>query len=290
MRSALYVPGDRPDMLAKAPSRGADALIVDLEDAVPPAGKDRARSTVAAWLAGRKTDPAGPAVWVRVNSGERGHDDVRALLGRGVTGFFVAKAESAEDIDAVARLLADDPSAALCPVLESAAAVLAAPRIAGCPRVTRLQLGEADLRADLGVSLGPGEPELLWARSHVVLASAAAGLAPPMAPAGTDVHDLAALKAGTEAFKRLGFRGRTCVHPAQLPVVHEVFTPTPDELARARDLVSRFESAHGGAMLDEGGRMVDEAVVRRARRLLSETPVPVLDRGATEDGPSPSGA
>lgn len=141
LRSALYVPGDRPDMLAKAPSRGADALIVDLEDAVPPAGKDRARSTVAAWLAGRKTDPAGPALWVRVNSGERGHDDVRALLGRGVTGFFVAKAESAEDVDAVARLLADDPSAALCPVLESAAAVLAAPRIAGCPRVTRLQLG-----------------------------------------------------------------------------------------------------------------------------------------------------
>ncbi|MFD3482913.1 HpcH/HpaI aldolase/citrate lyase family protein [Streptomyces sp. NPDC058665] len=271
MRSALYVPGDRPDMLAKAPSRGADALIVDLEDAVPLAGKDRARATVAAWLAGRGTEPAGPAIWVRVNPGERGHDDVRALLGRGVTGFFVAKTESPEDIEAVAGLLADDPSAVLCPVLESAAAVLAALSIANCPRVARLQLGEADLRAELGVSLGPGEPELLWARSHVVLASSAAGLAPPMAPAATDVGDLGALRASTESFKRLGFRGRTCVHPAQLPVIHEVFTPTPTELADARDLVDRFDSAAGGAMLDEGGRLIDEAIVRRARRLLSET-------------------
>jgi Citrate lyase beta subunit len=194
---------------------------------------------------------------------------VRAVLGTGVTGFFVAKSQSPEDVGAVAELLDDEPSAVLCPVLESAAAVLAAPLIARCPRVARLQLGEADLRADLGVDPSPGEPELLWARSQLVLASAAAGLAAPMAPAGTDVRDLEALRLSTVAFKRMGYRGRTCVHPGQIPVVHEVFTPTPGELADARDLLRRFDSAQGGAMLDGAGRMVDEAVIRRARRLLS---------------------
>lgn len=268
VRSALYVPGDQPDKLAKAAGRGADALIVDLEDAVPPHAKDRAREQVAAWLAGPAAGDAGPQIWVRVNPGPRGLRDARAVALPAVTGLCVAKTETPEDLVAIDEALGGAPWIALSPILESAAAVLAAPALAGCPRVTRLQLGEADLCADLGVEPGPDERELLWARSQVVLASAAAGIGPPLGPVSTDFRDAEALRRSTEALRRLGFHGRACIHPAQIPVVHEVFTPSEEELARARALIERFERAGSGVVLDDRGRMVDEAVIRRARRLL----------------------
>ncbi|SEF60407.1 citrate lyase subunit beta / citryl-CoA lyase [Thermomonospora echinospora] len=282
IRSALYVPGDQPGKLAKAPDRGADALIVDLEDAVPPQAKDRAREQVAAWLAGLAAAGGPPQIWVRVNPGLRGLADARAVALPAVTGLCVAKAETPEDLAALDEALGEAPWIALSPILESAAAVLAAPALARCRRVVRLQLGEADLRADLGVEPGPDERELLWARSQVVLASAAAGIGPPLGPVSTDFRDTAALRRSTEALRRLGFYGRACVHPAQLPVVHEVFTPSERELARARDLVERFEKADSGVVLDERGQMVDEAVIRQARRLLA-TP------GTTPGGRPPGG-
>ncbi|MFF5207358.1 HpcH/HpaI aldolase/citrate lyase family protein [Streptosporangium sp. NPDC000396] len=275
IRSALYVPGDQPGKLAKALDRGADALIVDLEDAVLPAHKDAARTAVAEWLRG--VEPGGPEIYVRVNPGEPGHEDLRAVAVPGVRGVCVAKTESAAELEAVDGVLAEAEAAeglpagaiAVCPLLESAGAVLAAPEIARAPRVLRLQIGEADLRAELGVEPGPDERELLWARSQVVLASAAARLAPPLAPISTDFRDLDALRASTVALKRLGFRGRTCVHPAQVPVVNEVFTPAEEEIAQARDLIARFEGAETGVVTDARGRMVDEAIIRAARRLLS---------------------
>lgn len=321
MRSYLYVPGDSPAKLAKALTVGADALIVDLEDAVPPAGKDAARAAVAAFVGmiaasgqnlrsgpafGPETaistaetgirdtagsgdrDAAGsaagdgvgdrPRLWVRVNPGELGHVDAAAVVGPGLAGLCVAKTETVEQLSALDEVLAGLEQAAgldvgatkVVPLLESAAAVLAAPAIARGPRVARLQLGEADLAADLGVTLGPDERELLWARSQAVLACAAAGIAPPVAPVSVNFRDPDALRTSTLALKRLGFRGRACIHPAQLPVVHEVFTPTEPELAAARDLVARHEQAlrdGSGVCLDAHGRLVDEAVVRSARRL-----------------------
>ncbi|MFD0593209.1 HpcH/HpaI aldolase/citrate lyase family protein [Catellatospora coxensis] len=217
MRSYLYVPGDSPAKLAKALTVGADALIVDLEDAVPPAGKDAARAAVAAFLTGAadmiaasgqnlRPDPgfgpetaisaatgradAGrerPRVWVRVNPGELGHVDAAAVVGPGLAGLCVAKTETVQQLSALDEVLAGLERAAglavgatkVVPLLESAAAVLAAPAIARGPRVARLQLGEADLAADLGVTLGPDERELLWVRSQAVLACAAAGIARP---------------------------------------------------------------------------------------------------------------
>lgn len=269
VRSALYVPGDQPRKLAKAAGYGADSLIVDLEDAVPPHAKDLARDTVADWLAGLDGESGGPRVWVRVNPGPAGLADLEAVASPAVTGICVAKAESVEGLAELDAALAGHPGIVLCPILESAAAVLAAPLLARAPRVARLQLGEADLKADLGVETGPDERELLWARSQVVLASAAAGLGAPLAPVSTVLDDPEALRASTRALRRLGFHGRACVHPAQIPVVHEVFTPSPEEVARARDLVARFEAAAGGVLVDGGGRMVDEAVVRQARRVLA---------------------
>ena len=267
-RSALYVPGDQPGMLAKALDRGADSLIVDLEDAVPLHAKERAREQVAEWLKGLP-DTVRPQIWVRINPGERGLEDARAVALPAVTGLCLAKAETPAEIAALDRVLSDAPWMVLTPLIESAKAVLDAPALAAAPRVVRLQLGEADLRADLGVDPSPDERELLWARSQVVLASAAAGIAPPMAPVSTEFRDTEFLRRSTEALRRLGFYGRACIHPAQVAVVHEVFTPSPEEVEKARALVERFENSSSGVLLDDQGRMVDEAVIRMARRILS---------------------
>ncbi|MGW0247424.1 HpcH/HpaI aldolase/citrate lyase family protein [Nocardia goodfellowii] len=270
MRSALYVPGNRPEMFDKALAGPADVVLLDLEDAVPLRDKDAARAEVAAWLRG--VTRARPAVWVRVNPGELGHQDLRAVAGPMVAAVCLAKTESARQVRAAGAVLSTcepHPGAIrICALLESAAAILAAFEIASAARVSRLQIGEADLAAELGLTPGPDERELLAIRSQVVLAGAAAGIEPPLGPVRTDFRDLQALRESTIALRRLGFRGRACIHPAQLPVVNEVFTPTAGEVERARALVDRFRDAAGGVMLDDSGRMVDEAVVRQARRLL----------------------
>ena len=280
-RSHLYVPGDKPEVLAKALGRGADALIVDLEDAVAPASKDAARTVVAQWLSGLPAAADNPVqVWIRINSGEMGHTDVRAVLSPAVTGVVAAKTESAEELVALHAVLTamEDKlellagSIGVVPLLESANAVLNALSIAKAPRVQRLQVGEADLRADIGVELGADGRELLYVRSQVVLISAAAGSDPPVGPVDTNFRDSEALAESTRAVKRMGYVGRACIHPAQAAIVNEVFTPTVDEVAAAKDLIARFDAAMAagdGVCLDAQGRMVDEAVVRQARRTLS---------------------
>ncbi|WP_433825645.1 HpcH/HpaI aldolase/citrate lyase family protein [Actinoplanes sp. CA-015351] len=274
MRSYLYVPGNRPSMLAAALTRGADAIIVDLEDAVPPAEKLSARSAVASWLSAQSP---GAAIFVRVNVGAAGLDDARAVVtaaSSALRGLVVAKA-SLDQLAALTTILDElDPTGAvtLVPLLETPQALLAAAAIASAPRVSRLQIGEADLAAELGVTLGEDERELLFVRSAVVLAAAAAGIDPPAAAVTTDFRDLESLRRTTLALRRLGFRGRACIHPAQIPVVHEVFTPSAQEVAEARDTIDRFEAAGGGVCLDARGRMVDLAVVRDARRVLAAAP------------------
>lgn len=268
-RSALYVPGDSPDKLRSALDRGADELIVDLEDAVLPDRKDLARDIVAAWLDGLPATDVG--VWVRVNPGAAGLVDVRAVgLATGLTGVVLAKTESVDDVAAASAVLDElGSSARIVPLLESGAAVLRALDIAAGPRVHRLQVGEADLRADLGVTLGPDERELLWVRSQIVAASAAAGVAPPIAPVSTDFRDLDALRASTEALARLGFVGRACIHPAQVAVVNEVFTPSAAAIAEAEEILAALANAGTGIALDARGRMLDEAVARQARLVLA---------------------
>lgn len=279
-RSYLYVPGDRSDMLSKSLARGADALIVDLEDAVAPTAKQAAREKVARWLADLPADLP-TEVWVRTNPGELGHDDAAAVVGPRLAGLVVAKTESVDELAALDQVLRaaeqahDLPVGALpvVPLLESASAVLSAERIAAGPRVRRLQLGEADLRADIGITPSDDERELLHLRSHVVLVSAALRLDPPVAPTSVLVHDADGLRGSTLALARMGFVGRACIHPAQVAVVNEVFTPTPDEVERARALVAAFDraiAAGEGVMVDDSGRMVDEAVVRQSRKVLAQ--------------------
>ena len=273
-RSCLYVPGNLPDKLGRALTRGADALIIDLEDAVPPGAKDAARRAVADWLAARAAG-AGTELWVRINGGAAGREDVRALAGLpALTGLVLAKTEDAAHVAAVAALLTDlgDVTTLLMPLLETAGAILDVRAIACAPRVHRLQIGEVDLAADAGLDPGPDEAELAFARSMTVMASAAAGLAPPVGPVSTITADPAALVESTERVRRQGFVGRACIHPAQIPVVHEVFTPSAAQIARAEDILARYEAAAragSGVVLDAGGRLIDAAVIRLARRTLA---------------------
>lgn len=280
-RSHLYVPGDKPEVLAKALGRGADALIVDLEDAVAPGSKEHARQVVASWLATLPIADDNPVeVWIRINPGAMGHDDLRAVVSPAVRGIVAAKTESADELVTLHGVLTEledkheiaAGSIGVVPLLESANAVLNTMSIASAPRVQRLQVGEADLRADIGVELGADQRELLYVRSQVVLISAAAGIDPPVGPVDTNFRDADALRESTLAVKRMGYLGRACIHPAQAAVVNEVFTPSAEDVAAAQDLIVRFDAAMAagdGVCLDANGRMVDEAVVRQARRVLS---------------------
>lgn len=271
-RTYLYVPGDAADKLAKAVGRGADALIIDLEDAVPLAGKDAALAAVTAWLGEQGDAPV--ELWVRVNSGEPGDADVRALAGlEALTGLALAKADAAA-VTRVAALLAEagDERTLLMPVVESPAAVLELREIARSPRVQRLQVGEVDLAGELGVTLGPDETELLAIRSAVVLESAAAGIEPPVGPVSRLVRDLDAFAVSTRLVTRLGFVGRCCIHPGQVGVVHDVVTPSDEEAASAQrtlDALAASEAAGTAVLLDEEGRLVDPAVVRSAERTVA---------------------
>jgi citrate lyase subunit beta / citryl-CoA lyase len=281
-RSHLYVPGDRPDMLSRAAGRGADALIIDLEDAVAPQAKAAARRHVAAWL---DSLVAPPELWVRINAADGGcpvADDLAVVAHPAVTGIVQAKCESPDAL----RRLDDELSAAerqagmaagtlaVAPLVESAAGVVAMGALAAAPRVRRLQAGEADLSAVLGMQPGPDRAEFAVLRWELVLISAAAGLDAPVGPVDTRLGDTAALRAGTQALRRQGFGGRAAVHPAQVPVINDVFTPSAAELEQAVMVVERFDAAAAsgsGVAVTDDGRMIDEAVVRAARLVLARS-------------------
>jgi citrate lyase subunit beta/citryl-CoA lyase len=281
-RSYLYVPGDREDRFARAAERGADALVFDLEDAVAAAAKDRARAAVARHLAALAPTGPGPQNWVRVDA-DRLDADVAAVTGPALAGVLLPKA-SVESLHRIDSLLADAEraagmatgSVAVVPVVETAAGLLETAALARGPRVARLAIGEADLAAELGVVPGPDRAELAPHRAQLVVASAAARLAGPIAPVETDltVSD-DALVASTAALLRQGFRARTAVHPRQVPSINAAFTPSTDELDRARGIVETLESAGSGVAVDpRTGRMLDEAVVRSARDVLSRATTP----------------
>ena len=231
----------------------------------------RAPDGVRDWLS--DLPPGTTGIWVRINAGDLRAADVRAVAAApALTGLVVAKTETADELVELDRLLTElGSSARVVPLLESAAAVLRAAEIAAAPRVQRIQVGEADLRADLGVTLGDRR--------------ARAALCPVPDGAGLDrCQDRAADRAGVHelprprrvrgvhrALARLGFVGRACIHPAQVAIANEVFTPSEDRVEWARDVLTRLEAAGSGIATDAQGRMLDEAVARQARLVLSRT-------------------
>ncbi|WP_410632539.1 HpcH/HpaI aldolase/citrate lyase family protein [Amycolatopsis sp. cmx-4-83] len=246
----LFVPGDRPDRFAKAVASGADVVIADLEDAVAPADKDTARAAVGEWLAG------GGTAMVRINAPGTPWFEADAALvaARGVP-VMVPKAETPGVLAGFREVVA---------LVETARGVEGAGELAAVPSVSRLAFGSVDLAAELGVD--PDDPEpFAYARSRLVIASAAAGLAPPVDGVTTDLSDEERLSADVRYARRLGFGGKLCVHPRQIALVRAGFEPTEAERAWARRVVTA-----GDSVSTVDGKMVDKPVLTRARRILGE--------------------
>ncbi|MCA1834115.1 MAG: CoA ester lyase [Actinomycetota bacterium] len=271
-RSFLYIPGDREEFLTKAFDRGADAIIADLEDGVAPAAKDAARKIVAGWI---EQEP-GAQTWVRLNSGALMEADVTAVCAPGLTGVVLPKASidalaSLDVLLTIAEKRADlaEGTVLVCPLIETAQGVLDVRLITEAPRVSHLAIGEVDLGAELNITDADAMNPI---RMQLVVASAAAGISPPTAPVATDFQDLDALRSSTLRLKAMGFGARAAIHPAQVPPINEVFTPTTEEIEAARELVTTYDAAlarGNGVIKDADGKMVDEAVVRSARRTLT---------------------
>jgi citrate lyase subunit beta / citryl-CoA lyase len=256
-RSYLFAPGHNAKLLGRVFEAGADAVMLDLEDAVPPDAKDTARAMVAEALADR------PA-WVRVNAArtELCQADLAAVGGRAF-GIRIPKTEAADDVRWVAERAPGKPI--IC-AIESARGVLAAAEIAAVPGVRHLAMGGVDLQHDLNA--GNGNLQTLYVRSHLVVVSRAAGLEPPIDSVWPRLEDEAGLREQATFARSLGFFGKSAIHPRQLPVLHEVFTPSEQELGWAREVVAAFEAAGGAALRLPGGEFVDLPVAQRARRLL----------------------
>ncbi len=282
-RSYLYAPGSNPRVMRKALAAGADAVILDLEDAVAPAAKDAARSEVAALLGELASAPAAgnPSVHVRVNAhdGEVDPRDVRAVVAAPLDAIRLPKVESAAAVQHLAALLDELELASglasghvgIYPTIESALGVVNLAEIcAASPRIVRCALGSSDLLADIGSS-GDDDLATLFARSALVVHSRAAGIGPPVDSVHTDLEDLDGLGESAARGRALGFHGKSVIHPRQLDTVHAVFTPTPEEIARARAVLAAADAAadEGAGATRVGQQFVDPAVVARARALLA---------------------
>lgn len=269
LRSQLFVAGHRGDHLAKAYATAADAVVIDLEDAVAPQRKDLARETVVEHL---RTAPSKPTV-VRVNAvvSELGWVDLEAVATAPLHAVRLPKTESAQLVREVGDHLdrAGSP-AGIQLLLESALGVERAFDLATAHhRVVGISLGEHDLKADLGASSDEG---MLYSRSRAIVAARAAGLVPPHQGTWPRLDDLDGLRESTARGKRLGFFGRSALHPKQVDTINEVYTPTARELQEAQDLadaLARGVEAGDGAVKLPDGRFVDGAVVHAARRTLA---------------------
>jgi citrate lyase subunit beta/citryl-CoA lyase len=264
-RSLLFVPGHQGARFDQACQSGADAIVLDLEDAVPPDRKEEARAQVAQWLAEReRSEGTGPLVVVRINGvSTPWHAADLALCGHdGVDALMLPKAEDADVLRTIAASL---PAAALLPLVETARGIDRLDGIAAVPGVQRLVFGTIDFQADLDIE-GDG-PELLFFRSRIVLASRLAGLQPPVDGVSTAIDDPARIEADALQARRFGFGGKLCIHPKQVAVVNRSFSPTPAQVDWARRVIDA-DAASGGAPVAVDGKMVDRPVVLKAQAVL----------------------
>ncbi len=272
-RSRLYLPGNEPKYFLNASLHKPDAIILDLEDAVAPPEKDVARLLVRNAL--RAVDFGLCERMVRINQGQRGLQDVDAVVPQNVHVILIPKVETAEQVVAVdaraekARRAAGlETPCFLMPIIESALGCFNALAIAtASPNVVGLTIGLEDYTADLGAQRTPEGRESLWARQVVVNAARAAGVTPSDS-VFSDLADIEGLWKASQEAKSLGFEGKGCIHPRQVPVINEAFTPSADEVEKAKRIVLAFEDAHGKGLgvVALGSKMIDAPVVKRALR------------------------
>lgn len=261
--SFLFVPGDRPERYAKACASGADAVIIDLEDAVAPSDKGAARDALANWLDSAEGRAPHVPVLVRVNCVHSGcfGDDLILCHRPGIAGIVLPKAERVADVASASS------SAPLFPLIETALGFANLSQITAAPRVQRLIFGAIDFQLDMGIH--GDRDELLFFRSQLVLASRLAGLRAPVDGVTLDIGEGGATEDDARYAHRLGFGGKLCVHPSQLEAVNRAFLPSADEVAWARRVLEAAEGARGAAVAVDG-KMIDKPVLLLAQRIASE--------------------
>ena len=277
-RTFLFAPGNHARRVEKCISVGSDAVILDLEDAVANAEKPSTRQVIVAALAQRRRCKG----YVRINalSTEWCYGDLVAVIARGVDGIVLPKVESASDlltVDWLVRSLEKEQGLPeggidIMPIVETAVGFSNLAAIARSrTRVKRIAFGAGDFTLDLGISWSDDENELLPYRTAFVIESRAAGLEPPIDTVWVKLKDADAFERSARHAKDLGFQGKMCIHPDQVPVVNDVFRPTGAEVAQARRVTAAFAEAEakGLASIQVDGRFVDYPIVYLARRVIA---------------------
>jgi len=273
-RTKLYLPGNNPNMLLRGHLFGPDGVILDLEDAVAMSEKDAARILVRDVL--KRGDFGDCEVTVRINGMDTEYwkTDIETVVPCGIDGIRIPKVEDPKDIALIDEVLSQIESKARIPVgrtlifclLETALGVWRAFDIArASKRVAAICPGGEDLRADLKTTRSENSEELIGPRRMIALAAHAAGV-DALDKVYADITDDAGLRRETEWVKQLGFQGKSVIHPNQIPVVHDVFTPTAKEIEQAKKIVEAAAEAatRGLGAVQVDGRMVDKPVVKRA--------------------------
>lgn len=273
-RSFLFVPATRPDRFAKALQSAADCIILDLEDAVPSDEKGAARNHVVQSLPSFSAEDRARTL-VRINAADTNWwaDDLHALAAvcpSGLGGVVIPKAEQAAVLESAAATLGS--RVVLVPLIESLAGLDAATELATSRQVVRLAFGHLDFQLDLGMKVGVEEVELTSVRFDLVAASRRAKLSAPIDGVTVDTGSEASLRRDTDRARAFGFGAKLCIHPQQVVVVNEVFTPSEREVIWARRVLAGAE-AHQGRAFSLEGKMVDLPVIRLAQQLLARSAV-----------------
>ena len=263
-RTYLFVPGNRPERFAKALGSGADAIVLDLEDAVAPAAKAEARDAIAQWAA-RSSGADRARVVVRINDVHAAHfgDDLRLLAESRIASVMLPKAESAAQVQAVRAAV---PDAGVLALVETAAGMANVADVAGATGVTRLVFGTLDYALDLDLDIADSSDGLAHAASALSLTSRVAGLPTPVAGVTPQLDDEPRLLADLTWSRRHGFGAKLCIHPRQVAPVHAALAPDAQAIDWARRVLAAEAASPGAARLD--GRMIDRPVVLQAERTL----------------------
>lgn len=272
VRSYLFVPANRPDRYVKALDSGADAVIVDLEDAVAPSLKEEARNNLSDWLAQQERPAAN--LWIRINAAETPwhEDDIRCFADApaGIAGIVLPKTEDRDTIRHVAQHFTGACSQArVLPLIETAVGIAQMRQIAQAGQVERLVFGSIDLQVDLGIQCEPLESELSHLRIEMVIASRLANIAQPVDGVTTSFDDVPFLAAAVSRARRTGFGAKLCIHPRQVDVVNQGFLPSEDEMIWAHAVMDAVAKSDGGA-ISLHGKMIDKPVIMQAERFLRQ--------------------
>lgn len=282
LRTALFVPGNRPERVDKAVASGADAVIIDLEDAVPKFQKVETRAIVR-----KKVEEHGDTsiIIVRVNSLDSGYfeDDIKEILSIRLSSIMVPKVEEASHIHEINEAMLSVEKGIgittgyipIIPLIESAKGVQNIHEIVSMntdpPRVFTVAFGAADYTLDLGIEMTEEGTELIYPRSRLAIACRSAGIDPPLdTPFMIDFKNIELLKIDAGRAKILGFQGKMCIHPNQVEPCNAIFSPTPKEIEWANKIISAFDEAEakGIAAIQVEGKFVDYPIVERCRRIL----------------------